>query len=517
MSDSPILGSDSDVKLLGDILAALKRRESLPGGAAREDLDRRLVAALGQLERILPENQRRPSGPPPRPIAVAMALTLFSQPHLVATFGRPPAAEPTHRPENSPVIIPVEVLTELLGLARWELEELQAEIDRRVSLLLKQHRILSWLWTRFGLPNAGVSQLIELLFPGLRNGDISTVGLSRRGGQIYALVDQPRSHSAASLYLGWIDRDLEGAIPSRGTFSARYVDDSLIRSIGTATGASAAEVMALLDRAVTVIPRAEAKHYLVVDRWRSMALDGLTNLAGAYPRSSQLTAPLQPSAVPAEGWIRSQDGVVSTDNPNALFDSLAIDRVTDVARQLHAHSLATFLYRSDTSLLSHLDSELIRYATGSHLRAVLQPLLSWANAPETAEHLTQRLQIDLAATQAGLLQLQQRWEAHLTETWVGRKRSQPISVASRLAAQVLRTRHSLGQLWNRDAELGQEHREAALLFAAHYFAEAPLDRLWSSSSGTLAEDPIGQWFWPLWTDILHSRDLEPNADATFSF
>ncbi|TVQ88793.1 MAG: hypothetical protein EA397_16480 [Deltaproteobacteria bacterium] len=517
MSGPTILSSEKDLKLIGEILAALKRRESLPGGAAREDLDRRLVMALGKLERILPERQPRPSGPPPRPIAVAMALTLFSQPHLVATFGRPPSQTDPHRPELAPVLVPMEFLSELLGLARWELEELQSEIDQRVSLMLKQRRLLSWLWTRFGLPNAGVAQLVELLFPGLRNGDISTVGLSRRGGQLYALVDQPRAPSPSSLYLGWIERNLDGAIAPRGTFSARYVDDSLVRNLAQCTGSEAAEVMALLDRAITVIPRAEAKAFLTADRWRSGAYEGLTNLAGGYPRSAELATPLAPLDVPIEGWFRRNDDALVIDNAKALFDSLALDRVTEVTRQLHAHSLAHFLHLSDESLLTHTHEELIRYATGPHLRAALAPLIAWAKAPESAKHLASRLGSDPATAESSLAPLSQSWERHLAETWIGRKGSQPVSVAARLAVQLLRTRHSLAQLWHRDAILGQEHREAALLFAAHYYAEAPIDRLWSSSAGSLAEDPIGSWFWPLWDDILHARDTEPTADATFSF
>ena len=138
----PMLATEGDSQVLSEILTGLERRLSLPGGAAREELDTGLITRLDQLRQAQPELAEPLRDPPPRPIAVAMALTLFSQPHLVATFGRPGSEDPD-RPTLRPVLVPVELMSELLGLARWELEELQGEVDRRVSRHLKQHRALA--------------------------------------------------------------------------------------------------------------------------------------------------------------------------------------------------------------------------------------------------------------------------------------------------------------------------------------------------------------------------------------
>ncbi len=519
MTDPAILSSDPDARLLGEAMDAIGRRAALPGGAAREDLDRRLVIAFAHLARPLRDDPLPVEDPPPRPVAVAMALTLLSQPHLIATFGRPNAAPPTDRPAPTPTLIPTEPLGELLGLARWELDELQGEVDRRVSLQLKQHRILSWLWSHFGLPEAGVASLVEVLFPGLRGADATTIGLSRRGGQLYALVDQPRAPDPASLYLSWVDRRLEGAIPPRGTFSARYVDPSLLDAIARGVGAEAGEVVALLDRAVTVVPRARAAAFLGADRWRSLAYESLTGLAGSYPRGSDLLDPIPAHRLGVDGWLRRDGDGVVVDNGKALFDSLALERAGEVARQLHAHLVASCLHVPEEAWLSHDVAELVRYDVARHLRAALTPLVDWARCPATAAHLATRRGGPRAAADDALARLAQTWQRHLDTTWTDAVRpDRAPSVAARLTAQVLRTRQALGQLWDRAPILGQEHREAAALFAAHYFAEAPLDRLWSRDREALAEDPVGRWFWPVWTNLLYARDDDDStADRTFSF
>lgn len=517
MTDSAILNSDLDARLLGEAMEALGRRDALPGGAAREDLDRRLVIALEHLKRPLAPAPERLLEPPPRPIAVAIALTLFSQPHLVATFGRP-GTHSADRPVARPALVASELLSEMLGLARWELDELQAEVDRRVSLQLKQHRVLSWLWSHFGLPKQGVASLIEVLLPGLRDTSAATVGLSRRGAQLYAIVDQARGPRADSLYLSWLDRSISGAIPPRGTFAARYVDANLLRQVCRGVGAEPAEVMALLDRAVTVIPRQRAADFLALDRWRALSYESLTGIAGSYPRGSELVDPLEPHQIAVDGWLRRDGDTVRIDNGKALFDSLALERAGEVAQQLHAHTVASFLTIDAHDAQGHDLRELVRYDVVRHLKRVLRPLIAWTEDPRTAEHLGSRLGVDRPAAQRALDELCSLWSDRLNTTWTGLIHPQrPASVAARLTAQVLRTRQALGLLWTQHPELGQEHREAALLFSAHYLAEAPLDRLWSREREALAEDPVGQWFWPLWVNLLYAREDEPSSDSTYSF
>lgn len=513
----PLLATEGDSKVLREILSGLERRVSLPGGAAREELDHELVERLARLRRAPPEMAQPLRDPPPRPIAVAMALTLFSQPHLVATFGRPGSEDPD-RPTLRPVLVPVEVMSELLGLARWELEELQGEIDRRVSRHLKQHRALAWLWGHFGLPGDGVAALVEVLLPGLREENASTVGLSRRGGQLYALLDMTRSTRSAAMYLGWLDRHIEGVVPPKGTFSARYVDKSLRRTLGRCIGADEREVLLLLDRTVTVVPRGQAEEFLAADRWRALAYEAITGVSGGYPKGADLDAVLPAGDVPFEGWMRRDGEGVQLDNGKALFDSVALDRVSEVARQLHAHTLATILAEPEVVRSGyHSIDELVRYDVRRHLQTVLSPVVDWTVDPTAVERVTRRLGVPLPAARSALISLQHTWKRHMDATWVGDLTDEgPDSVAVRLAAQLVSTRHSLAALWNRGCAHGQEHREAALLFAAHYFAEAPLDRLWGRDQDGLAEDPVGKWFWPLWLAVLELHEPDSAADVTFS-
>lgn len=514
MSDG-ILSNDEDTRLLAEVLVALDRRIEIPGGAARHELDRRIQLGLRRLRRPQAVGTRPMDGPPPRPIAVAMALMVFSQPHMVATFGRP-GERPEGRGPLTPLLVPHEPLAEMLGLARWELDELQGEVDRRVAIQLKQHRVLGWLWGHFGLPKEGVGALVEVLLPGLR-GEASRVGLSRRGGQLYAQVEQPRSPRPDSLYFGWLDRDVEGAYAPRGTFDARYVDRSLRRRIGRSIGADDEEILRLLDRMVTVIPRKDARDFLALDRYRAHTYDGIIGLAGPYSRTARLTDAPAVDEVSFEGWLRRSGQDVQVDNGKALFDSVALNRVSEVARQLHAHILATFLQGGDRAALGPGDDELVRYHVTWHLRAVLEPLLAWTRDPRSAERVARRLGVEPDRAALALAGLEAVWRQHLDTTWLGSPSSgQPASVAVRLAAQLVRTRDAIGDLWLRAPD-GQEHREALLLFAGHYFAEAPVDRLWGRARDGLAEDPVGRWFWPAWQKVLDSREYDSNATGEFVF
>jgi len=511
-----LLADDVQRAQMMRVLGALDRRKALPGGAAREKLDRSLIEALANLKGQVHTGPAPGHRPPPRPIAVAMALTLFAQPHLVATFARPPANR-DHRPILQPVLVPLDVMSELLALERWELEELQGEIDRRVGLHLKQHRAISWLWAHFGLPKAGVSALVHVLFPGLQDVGKSRLGLSRRGGQLYALVDQHRPPRPSSLYLGWVEQDLQGGFSPRGTFAARYVDKSLRQTLCRCIGSVDEELVELLERMVTVVPRGHAPRFLSLDRWRSAAFDAITGLAGPYPRSSRLTAPLLPDDVPFEGFLRKDGDDVRIDNPKALFDSVALDRVTEASRQLHAHGLATIVAQAEQQDLDHQVHELVRYDVRRHLTAVLDPVMRWPSDPATVDRIARRMGVEPSRAASALDAMARVWQDHRERTWIGpTDGSRPDSVAVRLTAQLIRTRHALGSLWNANAVFEHEHREAALLFAAFYFAEAPLDRLWGRDTDNLGEDPVGAWFFPTWWKLLEHQEPD-SVSGTFQF
>lgn len=517
MTPHSILTNPDQLQRLMHVLAELDRRKDLPGGAAREKLDKDLLATLAELSAPVEGPTHPLSGPPPRPVAVAMALTLFSQPHLVATFGRPNAG-PESRPVQRPVLVPPEVLSELLGLPKWELDELQGEVDRRVGLHLKQLRAASWLWTHFGLPQDGVAALVEVLFPGLRNVGHGRVGISRRGGQLYALVHQVRSPRPESLYLSWVDRDLEGAYRPRGTFSAHYVDRSLRRTICRSIGTDDDELVGLLDRMITVIPRGESTEFIREDRWRATGMDAITGLAGPYSRGAKLGAPIEADEVPFQAWIERDGDGLRVENPKALFDTVALDRVVEVSRQLHAQGLASVLALPTSSDASHAEGELGRYDVGRHIKAALQPIVDWTGSDDAAEAVAGHYKVDPNAAKAALAAMGNAWRAHLDTSWTGPMvEGRPASVAVRLAAQLVATRLQLARLWQRSPSYDLEHRDAALLFAGHYFAEAPIERMWGRDAADLGEDPIGRWFWPCWIGLLDSMEPDSLADTTLQF
>jgi len=512
-----ILTDPRQLKLLVRVLDELDRRVAIPGGAAREKLDAELLETLAALSEPTARTTQPLSEPPPRPIAVAMALTLFSQSHLVATFGSPTVG-PESRPVQRPVLVPMDVMSDLLGLDKWELEELQGEIDRRVGLHLKQLRTASWLWTHFGLPNQGVAALVEVLFPGLRDVGTGRVGVSRRGGQLYALIHQIRSPQPESLYLSWLDREVQGAYSPRGTFSAHYVDRSLRRTICRSIGTTDDELVCLLDRMITVVPAGASTEFLREDRWRASGFDAITGLAGAYVRGADLTSPIEPGDIPFEAWIQAEGAALTITQPKALFDSVALDRVTEVSRQLHAQGLTSMLNLPLHGHPAHQEAELGRYHTSHHIKAVLKPLLDWVQNPETPRLIAAHFGTTPTAATAPLKLMAHSWAQHLGRSWAGPVTSgQPASVAVRLAAQLIATRSQLSRLWDRPPSYDMEHRDAALIFAGHYFAESPLDRLWGRDAQDLGEDPVGRWFWPCWTALLDHVEPDSIADITVHF
>ncbi|MFT7521555.1 MAG: hypothetical protein ACI9MC_003706 [Kiritimatiellia bacterium] len=511
MTNGTILGSDDTRKVLVDIMDGLERRPDLPGGAAGDALDIHLLRLVAGLDRA-PNGLTMPiDEPPPRPVAVAMALTLFSQPHLVSTLAAPSQPHAS-RPPSRPIAMPIEEMSEVLGLAAWELDELQGEIDRRVSLYLKQQRALNWLWSHFGLPDAGVKNLVRLLFPAIDPDGVGPVGLSRRGAQLYAVVDQTPPPRPDAMYAAWLDRH-NGWAPC-GTFSGRYVDPALRRQLSRSIGADDDEVILILDRMISVIPRAQSGAFLEIDKWRAMPYDASCGLVGSYSRAAWLSDALRPEDVDFRGWLRRKDNAIIIENGKALFDTIALTRVCLTARQLHGHLLATVLARGERPMY-HPANELVRYDARRHMHITMEPLLEWTKGDQTAEHVAKKLGVEVQPAREALQKLHKIWERHLDTTWSSLPRTGPASVASRLCAQLIRTRHSVGQHYARGCANELEHREALLMFAAHYFAEAPLDRLWARDDDGLSEDPIGRWFWPIWLRVTQNIETEHSVEQTF--
>ena len=116
------------------------------GGAAREGLDAHLIAVVSQYANQHQCKSFTLVGPPPRRVALAMALAILAQPHLSVTFhdldpvGDDHAVRPPKPYSESALIIDTETLCDALALSAWELDQLREEIDRNVSYLLKQQR-----------------------------------------------------------------------------------------------------------------------------------------------------------------------------------------------------------------------------------------------------------------------------------------------------------------------------------------------------------------------------------------
>ena len=206
---------------------------------------------------------------------------------------------------------------------------------------------------------------------------------------------------------------------------------------------------------------------------------------------------------------------LQVDNAKALFDAVALDRVVEVSRQLHAQGLASMLTLPASGKADHQEGELERYDVRRHMRVALQPLIDWTESDDVAAALSAHYQVGAEPARAILAAMRRAWTEHLDTSWTGPLiDGRPASVAVRLAAQLVATRLQLARLWDRPPSYDLEHRDAALLFAGHYFAEAPLDRLWGRDADDLGEDPIGRWFWPCWVALLDQMEPDSLADTT---
>ena len=144
---------------LARLYRGLRQRELMRGDRLGISvLEGRLAGTLDNAAASFgPNDGRDLEGAPPRRIAVAMALAVFSHPHLAQTFASDP------RPA---ILIGPEVLQEALGLSAWELDDLREEVDRRAGTLLKQSTLVRWLESHVPAP-----RLFQLLFPGVNVDD----------------------------------------------------------------------------------------------------------------------------------------------------------------------------------------------------------------------------------------------------------------------------------------------------------------------------------------------------------
>ncbi len=529
MGDSPAL-NDTE-RLVQRLLRGLQQRALLgPTDAARVPLEMNLVAQLKALSASLEGTVAAPGGAaPPRRVGVAMALALHSQPHLAAIFSQeerdgtievnergPFAAEP-------PFVAPNEVLESALGLSQWELDDLREEIDRRAGAALKQQRGLAWIWSHFGLPAARPAPLFRVLFPA-QDRLAGSAALVRRGARLYALLDVPKM-PLPSLYLGWMGAEQEGAAPPLASFRAKYVDHGLRRSLARGIGAEPWEIDGILDKMVVLVPRDSAVAFLERDRWRISGLSSVTWLGDDYLGAEKLIAPAEREELQWTRWIGASDGKVEIRRAaKALFDEFALERAQAMMEQVYAGLLAR-VEELDEGDEAYKAEDLDLFDVARHLRAALTPLVEWARSDGIAAQIAIQLQVDPAVVSKALDPLANEWERHLEARWLaapsaGRRHT----IVALLMAHLVALRSSLVRMALREPDRRWEHRSLALLFAAHYLADAPIERLWLKGLSDMmvdseaplppAEDIVGCWFWTTWQRVLAASEFDPAPSRT---
>lgn len=468
----------------------------------RAIVDRKLLPTLDALGRALLPEAPPLTTPPPRRIAVAMAMAVYSQPHLSSTFCLPDGRnEPPLAVE--PLVVSNEVLESTLGLSAWELDDLREEVDRRAGTVLKQATLVQWLLSRYEDP----SRVFHMLFPG-----IATRGepkMVRRGAHLYALVDHPRV-PAHALFLPWIRDEAGQGIQPLDAFRGRYVDAGLKRALARGIGASEAEVVDLLERTVALLPADGAEVLLAHDQWRHRGLASVTSVGQPYPKLAWLAREVDAAEVRWQDWIQVDDDGTRVREPLAALEGLARHRLHPALEALQTDVLAR-RFAQRTGL--EVDDDLGRADLGAHVEAVLDPLVRWTRAKGSATWLARAtgLRPDGAATL--LTRVGDAW-ADRIRAWARPEADRlPESVLAKWIQTVAALEGALTVLGEREADSRWDHRDLLFLFAAHYMSEAPADR----ALMTPGVDPacpglaVARWFWPTWMRLLDGMEQEAST------
>ena len=496
---------------------AMEQREFLETDPiAQRALTRRIGPALDDLAASsVPQTPHSALETPPRRVAVAMALALYTQPHLSTTFqmGEGPKDDlgntAPRRPDPS-LVVSNDVLQEALGLSKWELDDLREEVDRRAGGVLKQRTLLNWLWSRFGLPGPGKEALFRVLFPGRSTHQSDLV---RRGGQLYAVSPQDAAPPLDALFIGTSEAIPQDGSPSHA-FRSRYVDPSLLRSMARGIGLEAEQATELLERTVTVVPKDRATDFLAQDHWRSGGYAQVTTLGTPYSLGGWLGRPLGHSDLQWHEWMTIADGALQLRRPIRVFDAFMAQRAHAILTQRYTAILAETL--TSTRPGGREAEALIRYQFHRDLERLAQPLLDWALNPATHRPISQFLQIPLASVAQELENCHTLWVDRL-HTWTRPEGVERLhGTISQLMCRLSIFDGSLRRLYHQEADPRWAHQDILLLFAGHYVAEAPFDRTLLSAAID-SEHPgqaLGEWFWPTWLRLLNA--LEDEASTTNS-
>lgn len=470
----------------------------------RAIMDRRLVPTLEKLtQRLVPEASSALQTPPPRRIAVAMALAIFSQPHLSTTFRGPGSGD---RPVRAlpPLVATNEVLESALGLSTWELDDLREEVDRRAGGVLKQTTLVNWLTARY--PDG--SKLFPLLFPGADGVDNPTI--VQCGAHLYAMVDGVDTEPGA-LFLPWLQSTPATGLSPLTAFRGRYVDAGLKAALARGIGANADEISDLLERTLTMIPRDQSEAFLVRDRWRNEGCSAVTSLGHAYPRMAWLTREVNPEDLQWKKWLKAGASGASLTNPIAPFDTLTKTRVHHTLEALYTDLLAR-LYADPAGERS--TDEIDRYDLGAQVRAVLDPLLRWTRSKSSATWLARATGVSPDEAQSLLAQLHSQWSDRSIYWTQPTVEQFTHSVLAKWVSTLACLDGTLRHLLAEEPDPRWNHRDVLFLFAAHYITEAPADRA-LLAHGIDPASPgmaIGRWFTPTWRRVLDA--IEDEAQST---
>ncbi len=457
----------------------------------------RLVLGLGEQYRAVARVGR--TDRPPRRVAVSLALALSSGPHLEQTLGRVlTGANPLARP----VGFHTDAIAAVLGIPQWEIDDLRDEADRRAAFALKQARVVNWLMSRLATGLAP-NRLLAQLAPGLSR---ETASFQGRGTRLYAVLPSLETRTPGEV-LGWFPPRGE-ALPR---VVSRHVDNALKRTLTRAIGAEPAEVDALLESVVALIPAGNADVVIARDRWRSEGWSTMTGLGDGHVLDALTTVGEETGW---RQWIHLNGSQLEfKSDPRAVFDSVGAMRCNQLAWSLTAAQLARLIDGTAKAQPDAEDLDLLDFA--HHLRVVVDPLLHWVVSPDTHRKLAGELGVDTSVVARSFVGLAGEWVAQADLAWIGPPKEDAPGVQTLLLRQMLALRASSVRLEDEAVDL--DRSTTLRLFVAHYAREARVERLWRWSgpdTGTgsfgWTDDPLGDWFSPLWTRLVdqHDADLE---------
>jgi hypothetical protein len=451
----------------------------------------------------------------PRRACVAMALAVYSQPHLAVTFRRQTVEG---EPDEPALVLQTYTMEKALTLPQWELDDIRECVDVRVGKTLKQARALHWLWTRFGLPKSNPEPMFRVLIPGAKS-KLGPVGLVRRGPQLYAVVQQKFPPPVRSLFMNWLPLDHERSFSPLHTFQAKYVDKNLRKAMTRSIGCSDEELCDILDGMITVIPRKGSTTFLRHDHWRSRAISAMTGLAHPYSVATWLTDPLTTNDINWKPWLSANNGELRIESPAEVFDVLLLPRARAMMRQLYAQLLAQLELENvrrdeDGQIISSVDDVHI-YNTAGHLRHISQPLFDWVKSEQVRADIGRALEVSQTKVDDAFDALEVDWRNHFQSIWA-RTGGHELdgNVQARITRHLIALHTSVRRAYHREPTDDWDHRDFVMLFAAHYLAHVPVESLWSDNSPHTEDMDryLGDVFWGLWTKLLRTTAEETLSD-----